>query len=145
MKVADLGDVTTSRLRSLGDLNPIQLAADAFLDRRVGLIVICDEQRHARGVVSKSDLVRHLAAGGSVRASLAKVMTTSVISAALADDLMETWERMVSQRLQNLPVLDEQARVVGTLDVRDALLAILQLERNQEVQLINYIAGVGYR
>lgn len=72
-------------------------------------------------------------------------MTRSIVSAAQGDDLRATRELMVTRRLQNLPLLDHDHRPVGTLDIRDALQAVLQLEEQQEEQLINYIAGIGYR
>lgn len=62
-----------------------------------------------------------------------------------ADPLRATWELMVERRLQNLPLLGPNRRPVGTLDIRDALQAIIELEQAQEKQLVNYITGVGYR
>jgi hypothetical protein len=52
---------------------------------------------------------------------------------------------MVRRKLQNLPLLAPNRRPVGTLDIRDALQAMVEFEQEQETQLINYIAGVGYR
>ena len=52
---------------------------------------------------------------------------------------------MASRQLQNLPLLGDGNQPVGMLDIRDALQAILEREQQQEAQLIDYIAGVGYR
>lgn len=52
---------------------------------------------------------------------------------------------MVHRRLQNLPLLGTDRRPVGTLDIRDALQAMIEIEQDQETQLVNYISGVGYR
>jgi CBS domain-containing protein len=94
--------------------------------------------------VSKSDLVRYLARRGDVEAPVSGIMTTSVIAASPADDLRGTWELMTRRRLQNLPLLAPGRHPIGTLDIRDALKAILEAEEAQETQLINYIAGYGY-
>jgi len=123
----------------------VQAAADAFANAQLGLIVVCGEGEVARGVVSKSDLVRHLARAGQVGEPITKVMTRRVIFASPTDDLHATWQVMVRRHLQNLPLVDALRRPVGTLDIRDALEAILKQEEQQEDQLVNYIAGNGYR
>ena len=145
MMLGNLADATRSRFKSLSLHQSVQAAAETFADGGLGLIVICDAQDRAVGVVSKSDLVRHLARGGSVRVAVTEVMTRPIISASPCDDLRATWKLMVGRHLQNLPLLDDDRRPVGTLDVRDALQAVLAVEEEQEGQLVNYIAGIGYR
>lgn len=145
MMLGDLAEATTMRLKSVGQHQTVRAAAHAFADPRLGLVVVCDGDNRALGVVSKSDLVRHLAVAGSVEMPVTEIMTRSIISAAPGDELRATWKLMVSRRLQNLPLLDLDRRPIGTLDIRDALQAVLELEEEQEDQLINYIAGIGYR
>jgi len=145
MMLSTLADATRSRFKALGLHHSVQAAAATFADGALGLIVICDAQERAVGVISKSDLVRHLARAGSVHIPVTDVMTTSIISASPGDDLRATWRLMVQRHVQNLPLLDQKRRPVGTLDVRDALQAVLAFEEEQEGQLVNYIAGMGYR
>jgi CBS domain-containing protein len=145
MLISALACMTRARLRVLCERSPVQAAADAFAERHVGLIIIADESEAARGVLSKSDLVRHLAAAGRVDAPIAEVMTRNVVFASPTDDLQATWHLMVRRQLQNLPLIGAGRRPVGVLDIRDALEAILRQEERQEDQLINYIAGTGYR
>jgi signal-transduction protein with cAMP-binding, CBS, and nucleotidyltransferase domain len=144
MFVRDLAEQTRARFRALEETSAVRLAADALANTHLGLIVICGSDELASGVVSKSDLVRHLAQGRHVDLPVSEVMTRTVITASPADDLHETWQYMVRQRLQNLPVVGSDRRPVGTLDIRDALSAILKIEERQEEALINYIAGNGY-
>jgi hypothetical protein len=47
--------------------------------------------------------------------------------------------------VKNAPVLNAHRRPVGVLDVRDALEALLKEEQLREQQLVNYVAGIGYR
>ena len=72
-------------------------------------------------------------------------MSRAVVFASATSDLRQTWQLMVQRRLQNLPLLGASGRPIGTLDIRDALEAILSNEERQESELINYIAGNGYR
>jgi CBS domain-containing protein len=144
MKVGDLPE-TTARLKTMSERSSVRSAADAFSDSRLGLIVVCDESGCAAGVVSKSDLVRHLARAGRIDIPVSAVMTHTVASASPLDELRAAWEFMAARQLQNLPLLAADRRPVGTLDIRDALQAILRLEEDQEHELVSYIAGVGYR
>lgn len=145
MIVADLGQATGVRLSTLREHASVRSAAAAFDHGQVGLIVVCDDVGRATGVVTKSDLVRHIALAGQIGAPVADIMSRSIISGRTSDDLQDTWSRMLVQRLQNLPLLAPDDRPVGTLDIRDAVQALLSMEQEQEQQLINYIAGCGYR
>ena len=144
MFVRDLSAQTVDRFKTIDETSTVQAAADALANPRLGLVVVQNADRRAGGVVSKSDLVRHLARALSVTLPVTAVMTRTVITVSPADDLHETWQYMVRQRLQNLPVIGPDRRPIGTLDIRDALAAILQQEESQEQALINYIAGNGY-
>lgn len=144
MFVRDIGEQLRARFKALDELSSIRVAADALANPLLGLVIVRGADERACGVVSKSDLVRHLAQAGRVELPVTEVMTRTVITASPADDLRETWQYMVRQRLQNLPVVGSDRKPVGTLDIRDALSAILKLEENQEEALINYIAGNGY-
>jgi predicted transcriptional regulator len=145
MFIGDLPETSSVRFKVLDERSSVRAAADAFSESQLGLIVICDGSGKAVGVVSKSDLVRHLARAGHVDVPIPEVMTRTLISASPGDDLRRTWKFMVSRRLQNLPLLGAHGKPVGTLDIRDALQAIIRLEEDQEDELVNYIAGVGYR
>jgi CBS domain-containing protein len=145
MFVSDLTQETRARFRTLDEKRSVRDAASAFADKQVGLLVVCGTSGETSGVVSKSDLVRHLAGSGNTEAPIAEVMSRAVVFASPHSDLRQTWQLMAQRRLQNLPLLGASGRPVGTLDIRDALEAILSNEERQESELINYIAGNGYR
>jgi CBS domain-containing protein len=96
------------------------------------------------GVVSKSDLVRHLARAGSAQSAAAGLLTRGFVSCRPEDDLRGAWQRMNALRLQNLSVLGENGTPVGVLDIRDAMRAILEADELEKRALADYIAGVGY-
>jgi hypothetical protein len=43
-----------------------------------------------------------------------------------------------------MPVLGDQAKPLGVLDIRDALKVLYEQEQLQEHMMENYIAGFGY-
>jgi CBS domain-containing protein len=145
MFVKDLQQAAAKRLTVVAESTPVRRAARAFSDRQVGLLVVCGGAGGVIGVVSKSDLIRHMAAGGDGDGPVAPIMSTPVLACAPADELYPTWQSMVARGLQNLPVLGGGGRPLGVLDIRDALGALLDAEQYQERLLANYISGVGYR
>jgi len=145
MLVRHLQPITTSRLTTADLDTELRTAALLFARQGVGLVIICDGDGQAAGVLSKSDLVRHLATSKSNEAVVTALMSTPVVACSPDDDLHSVWQMMAGRGLQNIPVLEASSRPVGILDVRDALKALLEQEVIQEHMLTDYIAGVGYR
>ncbi len=145
MFVKALQQETAGRLRVLEATASVRSAGLAFSDHQVGLLVVCGDNGRAVGVISKSDLVRHMAAGGTGQAPVSPVMSKPILSCAPEDELYSAWQIMAARGLQNMPVLATGGAPLGVLDIRDALAALLDQERYQERLLANYISGVGYR
>jgi CBS domain-containing protein len=145
MLVRHLQDRTSPRLAVINHRSSICEAALGLCTPGIGLLVVCDDAGHAQGVLSKSDLVRHLATGHSSDQALQALMSPAMIACAPADDLQAVWKIMMARRLQNIPVLVEGTTPVGILDVRDAMQALFDEEARLEAMLSNYIIGIGYR
>ncbi len=146
MRVEMLRQFTLARLARVDVEATVKTAALAFSNRHIGLLVVCKSNGEATGVVSKSDLVRHLARTGAADEPVADLMSHPIISCDPNDDLYFTWQTMTERGIQNMPVLTAQKySPLGILDVRDALKVLLEQEEYQETLLTNYIAGVGYQ
>lgn len=145
MLIETLHAITSVRLAVIPVDTKLRAAASALFNRHIGLLVVCDENGKATGVVSKSDIVRHLSDVGVAEAPVADLMSRDIVSCGPEDDLHATWQRMAAQNLQNMPVLSTDSKPLGVLDIRDALKALFEQEEYQERLLINYVAGVGYQ
>lgn len=145
MRVEILHSVTSARLVMLPIAATLQAAAAALADPHIGLVVVCDESNKAVGVISKSDIVRHLTSAGVTEAPAVNLMSQKVVACGPEDDLHVVWQEMSKRGLQNMPVLGANSKPIGVLDIRDALKALLDREKYQERLLINYVAGVGYQ
>jgi len=144
MFVKELKQEAAARLKVVAAAASVRSAALALSDHRIGLLVVCEDDR-AIGVVSKSDVIRHIAAGGRGASSIAPVMSRSIVACTPDDELYSTWQTMSGRGLQNMPVVGSGGAPLGVLDIRDALGALLDDERYQERLLANYVTGVGYR
>ena len=86
MLISALAEVTRSRFKVLDEQASVQAAADAFANAQLGLIVVCGAGELARGVVSKSDLVRHLARAGQISEPCTMPSTVSQCPSGQASD-----------------------------------------------------------
>jgi len=145
MLIEALRPMISARLVVVAVDATLRTAASALSNPHIGILVVCDENKKAAGVVSKSDLVRHLSSVGAEEAPVAVLMSRNISSCRPEDDLYATWQKMAAQSLQNMPVLSTDASPLGVLDIRDALQVLFEQEEHQERLLINYIAGVGYQ
>jgi CBS domain-containing protein len=145
MRVDALSSAISKRLAQIAPDALLRTAACALSVPHIGLVVVCDETKKAIGVVSKSDIVRHLTNVGVAETEVATVMSRNILSCFPEDDLYGTWQKMVSEGRQNIPVLDAASVPVGVLDIRDAVKMLLEQEEYQEHLLLNYVTGVGYQ
>jgi CBS domain-containing protein len=145
MRVDALRPVISGRLVVIAVDETLRTAAFALSNPHIGLLVVCDENRKATGVVSKSDIVRHVANVGVAQVRVSTLMTRNIISCRPEDDVYATWQRMEAQSLQNMPVLGTDAKPLGILDIRDALKVLFEQEEYQERLLVNYVTGIGYQ
>ncbi|BAB48451.1 CBS domain-containing protein [Mesorhizobium japonicum] len=145
MLIDKLQALTSSRL-AVVDVNATVQAAALSLSRPgIGLVAVCNGNGAAEGVLSKSDLVRHLANPTDPTPPVSVLMSSPIVSCGPQDDLHSVWQTMAGLNLQNILVVDNGARPVGMLDIRDAMKALFEQEEVQEQMLSNYVAGVGYR
>jgi CBS domain-containing protein len=144
MQIETLRSMTAPRLAMVDSDATLRIAALALSKPHIGLVVVCGWST-VTGVVSKSDIVRHLATGGEAEAPITALTSRDVVYCRPADDLYATWQGMAERGLQNMPVIDGDSQPVGVLDIRDALKVLFEEERYQERLLINYVAGIGYQ
>ncbi|MEI9424963.1 CBS domain-containing protein [Mesorhizobium sp. Cs1299R1N1] len=145
MRIDSLHPVTSARLRVIGVDATARNAALSLSNPAIGLVIVCHGGGEAAGVLSKSDLVRHLANSGSAEAPVTALMSRGLVSCGPEDDVHSVWQIMVAQRLQNIPVLGADSKPLGILDIRDAMKALFEQEELQEQLLASYIGGIGYQ
>jgi CBS domain-containing protein len=145
MLVDKLHALTSPRLAVIDVNATVQAAALSLSRPGIGLVVVCNGDGSAEGVLSKSDLVRHLVSSASSVPPVSALMSRAIVSCTLEDDLHEVWQTMATTNLQNMPVVDVGARPIGILDIRDAMKVLFEREELQEQILSDYVAGVGYR
>lgn len=145
MLIDRLALMTSERLMLIAVDATLQTAARSLSNPGIGLVIVHGDKGEAIGVLSKSDVIRHLTDGDPAQASIAALMSRNIVSCTPDDEVRSAWETMVERRLQNLPVLAADGRPLGVLDIRDAMKALFREEEFAEHMLADYISGVGYR
>jgi CBS domain-containing protein len=131
-------------LETVAPTTPLASAA-AMFGREVDLLVVCAEQGRLEGVVTKTDLVGHLARQGGTDVDVGTVMSRDVVTGRMDEEVHELWRRMVERGVRSVPVVAETGVPVAVLTrrhVSDLLVAALE---NEDAMLKDYVMGVGYR
>ena len=122
-------------------------AARILANRDTPLVVVCDSDGIAVGVIATSHVVKVLATAGAdaLGFNAGAIMTKPLLSCHVDEDLQQVWAVMNSRTLQAAPILDDVGRAQGVLHARDVAIALLDEVNYEELLLRNYVMGVGYQ
>lgn len=122
-------------------------AAKILVNPNTPLIVVCDSEGIAVGVVSRTDIIKALsrAAAVPVKIDTGALMSHPIISCHVDQSLQRLWETMNARSLRCIPVLDDSGRPQGVVHARDLARALLEEVNEEETLLRDYVLGVGYQ
>jgi len=122
-------------------------AAVLLADPDTPLVIVCDSEGVAVGVISRTDIVKVLAnaRGDAHKMNAGAVMANPVFSCHVNEAAQRVWEGMNARSLRAVPILDTSGRPQGVLHARDLARALLDEVNEEEILLRNYVLGVGYQ
>lgn len=134
------------RLITMSDLEPVVEAASLLNKKHTNLVIACDTNGRMTGVITKTDVVRQISVctGCSCTTMVADIMTRQVISCHSGQKLIDVWKIMKDHALKQIPVCDEDRRPLGLLYANDALQMLWKEVEYEEIQLREYVMGIGY-
>jgi CBS domain-containing protein len=96
-------------------------AARALHERRVGAMVVCEDDR-VTGILSERDIVAAIARDGAraLERPVSTYMTADVQFAKPADPVDSLMERMTERRIRHLPVMSDE-RLAGIVSIGDVV------------------------
>lgn len=106
---------------------------------RIGAVVIVDQEGLV-GIVSERDVVRFVQDEGDLNAPVATIMTSTVTTCHLDDEIRELAAIMTAERIRHLPVL-ERGRLVGIVSIGDVVKARLDDLEAERDHLERYVHG----
>jgi arabinose-5-phosphate isomerase len=108
----------------LGQTTRDALVAAGGLGRRPGALPVVDKSGVLKGLLTDGDVRRHLLRDASfIDRPIDEAMTRSPVSARGDALAASAWRVMKEHHFDELPVVDEEGRYLGLLDVQDLLKA----------------------
>lgn len=125
---------TTVAVQTVGD------AAKLLDQRRIGALVVVDDQRARVGILSERDIVRGLSRHGQavLEMQVGQLMTADVLTCTPEETIDGVMATMTSNRIRHLPVLEE-GRLAGIITIGDVVKARLEETTLQVDSLREYV------
>ena len=120
MKLADVLHNKDSEIVKIGSHNSIAEAARLMAEKRIGALLVEDEDENIVGILSERDIVRGLGPHGADLhdVEVSELMTQNVIRCSAADSVNEAMAMMTDRRIRHLPVFDGE-QLVGFISIGD--------------------------
>jgi CBS domain-containing protein len=99
----------------------IKAAIETLHEKHIGSLLITDEDQKCMGIFTERDVIRLVAQGVNLDTPIEKVMTSNVITIGEEASLEEARRLIVTHAVRHLPVINDQAKLVGLLSVRKLL------------------------
>jgi CBS domain-containing protein len=110
--------------------------------RRIGSVLILNDQSTVVGIVSERDLVRALATHGAKAMELEarQVMTRDVVTCHPDDSIDEVMQTMTSGRFRHIPVV-HHGELLGLVSIGDVVKARIEETEHEAEALKAYIVA----
>ena len=120
-------------------------AIRTMLDRHVGAVAIIDSERCVAGIFTERDVLRKFSLSGRdpEKTPVRELMTTPVELATYETGSGEALVTMVERHFRHLPVVDNKARLLGMLSIRNLLEWRIQDLSREIDSLEQYVSNDG--
>ena len=100
----------------------IASAIDLLSQKRIGVLVVCEDAKTILGIISERDIVTGLAKHGAslLDMSVAAIMTQTVRTCAPSDSVTDVMAMMTNRRIRHVPVT-ENDKLCGMVSIGDAV------------------------
>lgn len=117
-------------------------AVEALRDRRIGALLVTDQNGHLQGILSERDIVRRLAEtpGHTLPQKVEDLMTREVTTCAPGDYLIDVAKVMNAGRFRHLPVTKD-GFLCGMITIGDVVNYRLQELEYEALRMKQMIVG----
>jgi CBS domain-containing protein len=145
--VSSIEALARSRLLTVtADTRLVEVAA-RLSGAQISVVVVCDAAGAALGTITETVLVRFLGLGQadffSTRAG--DVMTQDFTTCSAQELLSDVLATMHARGLVHVLCIGIDQQLLGVLNARDGLRALLAAGNHEELLLRNYVMGIGYQ
>ena len=129
MKVKDVLAMHAPRVVATTPEKTVQEVADLLAKEQVGAVMVRNWEGVIIGIFSERDVVHGLASDRERLLSMevGEMMTSTVVSCGLEDDIMDVMKIMTERHFRHMPVIEDR-KIEGIISLRDLVeFRILQL------------------
>lgn len=147
LRVSAIEAAASSRLLTVASNTMLVEVAAMLSSARISVVVVCDAEGTALGTITETVLVSRLFLGQAdfFTTGAGEVMTRSFAVCKPEDLLSDVLEKMHEKGLAHVLVIDSNNKLVGIVNARDGLRALLAAGNLEETLLRNYVMGIGYQ
>ena len=118
-------------------------AARLLTERRIGALVVKDEEGSLTGIISERDLVQAIAqaGGAALTATVGDYMTPEPETCGEGDTVESPMETMTYGRFRHVPALDAQGRLCGMISIGDVVKSRIAETVREAAVLRDYISA----
>ena len=140
MKLSELLKAKQKEIAKIGQDSTIAEAANIFAERKIGALLVNDQDSAIVGILSERDIVRGMSQHGTGLHDLkvSELMTTNLIRSAPGDTVNEAMAMMTDRRIRHLPVFDEE-QLVGFISIGDLVKCRMMEVQSEAEALRQYI------
>lgn len=145
--VSSIAPVARSRLVTVDTETLLAEVATALANTQISMVVVCDTEGVAVGIITETMLVRQLGFRNAdvFTTRAGEVMSREFTTCKPTDSLPAVLGMMHLRGLIHVPIVDADNRPLGLVNARDGLRALLAAGHHEESLLRNYVTGVGYQ
>ncbi len=123
MNIKRILAVKGSNVFTVGPEDSIRYAISQLNQRRIGALVVTDQERRVIGILSERDIIRYIdSSDPDLDKAVSLVMTHNVVTGEPEDDVHAVAHVMTERRFRHLPVV-EHGRLIGIISIGDVLKA----------------------
>lgn len=109
-------DLMSSSLHTVRPDEPVEVVAQIMRSENIGVVPVCDNQRHLLGLITDRDIIMRQGLGCGRQAS--EIMTVSPVTVQAKDNIHDAALEFSRRGVRRLPVL-ENGKLIGMLSLRD--------------------------
>lgn len=145
--VGGIEAIARSRLLTVSTNSLLVDVAALLSSAQISVVVVCDAVGTPLGIITETILVRRLGLGLAdfFTTGAGEVMTEGFVACAPEDLLSDVLAMMHERGLIHVLLVDSGKRLLGILNARDGLRALLAAGNHEEALLRNYVMGIGYQ
>ncbi len=145
--VGGIEAVARSRLLTVTAGTLLVDVAALLSNAQISVVVVCDAAGAPLGVITETVLVRRLGLGQAdfFTTGAGEVMTRGFVACAPEDLLSDVLTMMHERGIIHVLLVDSGNKLLGVVNARDGLRALLAAGNHEETLLRNYVMGIGYQ